>query len=269
MTKISGFIITYNEEKRIAKAINSLQNVVDEIIVIDSDSNDRTTQIAKDLGVKVVNNKWEGYVKQKIYGENLCKHDWIINIDADEELSESLQDEINYIFKSSIQDRYIAYKVRCLILHRLDKSPRAFAPYTECIRLYNKNFAKFANNKDVFSTRDSVILNSEIESNGKIYLLNEPVYHRSALSAWQLVDKANLYTNEQAMDIINSKSIPSPFRIALEMPVTFIKAFFIRRYFVFGFNGFIDSVIFAFSRFLRLAKARELKIMQDNKQEQR
>jgi len=75
MIKISGFIITKNEAHRIARAINSVKNIVDELIVIDSGSTDDTVSIAQELGARVVFNEWQGYVKQKSFGESLCKHD--------------------------------------------------------------------------------------------------------------------------------------------------------------------------------------------------
>lgn len=257
MALISAFIITKNEENRIERAIRSLQNVADEIIVIDSGSTDRTIEIVESMGVKAVYNNWQGYVKQKVFGESLCKHDWILNIDADEELSETLQDEISYIFKSNIQDKYKAYKIKITIMHRAEQSVRMFAPYNDVIRLYNKAFASFANTIDT-TTHDSVTLNSDINYNtSNVYELNERAYHYSGTSIEQLVHKANFYSTEQAKDWVKLNRKISKIRIVTEFPICFFKAFFIRRYFVFGLNGFVDSMIFAFARFLRIAKARE------------
>ena len=67
--KISAFIITKNEEQRIAKAINSIKDIVEEIIVVDSGSTDDTVNIATKLGAKVVHNDWPGYAKQKAFAE--------------------------------------------------------------------------------------------------------------------------------------------------------------------------------------------------------
>ena len=87
MINISAFIITKNEAPRVAKAINSIKDIVDEIIVVDSGSTDDTVRIAESLGAKVVFNEWPGYVKQKSFAESLCKNNWVLNIDADEELT--------------------------------------------------------------------------------------------------------------------------------------------------------------------------------------
>ena len=80
-----------------------------------------------------------------------------------------------------------------------------------------------------------------------------------------MVSKANFYSSEQARDLLGNNRIPSKIRIFWEMFLWIFKAFFIRRYFVFGFDGFVDSVIFGFARFLRLAKAREQFIQNDKK----
>jgi glycosyltransferase involved in cell wall biosynthesis len=256
MVKLSAFIITKNEEKRVAKAINSLKSIVEEVIVVDSGSTDNTLQTARDLGAKVIFNEWQGYVKQKSFGENLCKNDWIINIDADEELSQELQDEIEFIFAANIQDKYIAYNTKIMILHRNDIKARRFAPYNTCLRVYNRKYGSFSNNNT--TTHDSVVLNHGVNSEGKIYNLNGLIYHRSGISIEQLVAKANFYSSEQAKDLIQLKRIPSKIRTATEIMTYFFKTFFIRRYFVFGFDGFVDSLILAFARFIRLAKAREI-----------
>ena len=90
MEKISTIIITYNEEENIASCIKSLQEISDEILVIDSKSNDRTRYIAQELGATVVETEWKGYSDTKNFGNNIAKNNWILSIDADEVLSEEL-----------------------------------------------------------------------------------------------------------------------------------------------------------------------------------
>ncbi len=91
--KISATIITYNEERNIARAIESLR-CADEILVVDSGSSDRTVEIAGKLGAKVVDSAWPGYAKQKNLAAERASYDWILSVDADESVSEGLEAEI-------------------------------------------------------------------------------------------------------------------------------------------------------------------------------
>ncbi|MEZ7836827.1 MAG: glycosyltransferase family 2 protein [Flavobacteriales bacterium] len=93
---ISAVIITYNEERIIARSIDSLKSVVDEVIVVDSFSTDRTIAICKEKGAVVLQNKFEGYKTQKHFAATMAKYQWILSIDADEVLSNEL---INSLLK--------------------------------------------------------------------------------------------------------------------------------------------------------------------------
>jgi glycosyltransferase involved in cell wall biosynthesis len=257
MHPISAFIITKNEETRLSKAILSIKDLVDEIIVIDSGSTDGTVALAKSLGAKTIYNEWAGYVAQKSFGENLCKHKWILNIDADEELSKDLKAEIESIFASKQEDKFKAYRINFVIMHRKDSKPRFLAPSNRFIRLYRRDFASFGNSVG-FTTRDAVTLNDVEKETQNVRILSGPAFHYSGVSIEQLVSKANFYSSEQAKDMLKNGRKPSKLRTYSEFFIHFFKSFFIRRYFVFGYHGFVDSLIFAFARFLRLSKAREL-----------
>lgn len=95
--KISAVIITHNEERNIGRCLQSLQGVVDEIVVVDSGSTDRTQQICTDAGAQFVSHPWEGYSKQKNFANDLATGDWILSIDADEALSPNLSASLREI----------------------------------------------------------------------------------------------------------------------------------------------------------------------------
>lgn len=86
--KISAAIITHNEERNIARVIESLR-CCDEILVLDSGSNDRTVEVATNLGARVIEASWHGYAAQKNIAAELAANDWILALDADESLSEA------------------------------------------------------------------------------------------------------------------------------------------------------------------------------------
>ncbi|MBN9543008.1 MAG: glycosyltransferase family 2 protein [Alphaproteobacteria bacterium] len=253
MHKLSVFIITKNEEKRIAKVLDSISAIASEVIVVDSGSTDGTEEIVKSYGHKFVYNSWNGYEKQKIFGEAICSHDWILNIDADEPLSPELAGEIYNILKKESPE-FNCYRIPIRIVHRISKHNSKFAPTNSPIRLYNKKYASFSAKKVTGLAHDSVFPKDAKEPVGK---LKHPVYHMSLISIDQAVEKAHFVSTVQANDLIMKNRIPGRLRIVFELFAAFFKAYILRRYFLFGFDGFVDSAIFAFARFLRLAKARE------------
>lgn len=92
--KISFCIIVHNEEENLPRCLKSIVSLADEIIVVDSDSTDRTCEVARKWGAQIFFHAWEGYVIQKNYALSLARNEWVFSIDADEELSPQLQKEI-------------------------------------------------------------------------------------------------------------------------------------------------------------------------------
>ena len=91
---ISVVIITHNEEDNILRCLNSVQDVANEIVVVDSGSTDNTASICEKFGVKFVHQDWLGYSEQKNFANSLAENDWILSIDADEEISDELKHSI-------------------------------------------------------------------------------------------------------------------------------------------------------------------------------
>lgn len=248
---ISVFIIAKDEEDRISNAIQSVVSWVDEVVVIDSGSTDGTVNKAQSLGAKVIFNEWNGYGAQKIFGEGLCKNEWILNIDADEEVSKDLAQEIQTLMTEN-KLGYYAYYLHIKLITRNRTTPSLFAPRTDAVRLYNKTYSGFRNS----TVHDSVIFRDGY--NLQFGKLEGELYHRCFRSLKHAVEKINFYTDMQALDMLVKNKYPSALRIIFEPVLSFLKAYFIRRYCLYGVDGFIESVIYAFNRTLRLAKAREI-----------
>lgn len=252
---ISGFIICKNEEDRISYAIKSLIDLVDEIILVDSGSTDKTLEIAKKLGIKhIFHNEWQGYGKQKLFAEKKCKHDWVLNIDADEEVTESLATEIRKLFTRGAN--HSAYYITVKIASRFTDKVPLFGPEDIVIRLYNKKKASYSEH----SIHDTVKVFKGSTAKLKSYLK-----HRCFISYKHAVDKINFYTDMQAQDFLNRGRKPKLIRIIIEPIYSFIKSYLINRYIFLGLEGFIEAFIYSFSRTLRLAKARELHNIKDTK----
>src|SRR6267154_4463038 len=90
---ISVSLITKDEEQNIRRTLESVK-WADEIVVVDSGSTDRTCEIALQYRAKVIAEPWRGYVAQKQYAIELCTQDWVLLLDADEEVSPGLAEEI-------------------------------------------------------------------------------------------------------------------------------------------------------------------------------
>src|SRR4051812_36871776 len=94
MVQLSVVIITYNEEKNIGRCIDSVRDVADEIIVVDSFSTDKTKEICKGKNVRFIENVFEGHIQQKNFAADQATNDYILSLDADEALSEPLKSSI-------------------------------------------------------------------------------------------------------------------------------------------------------------------------------
>ena len=134
---ISCFIIAQDEADRITNTIESVIDIVDEVIVIDSGSTDGTQDLARQLGCKVFFNQWKGYGPQKRFGEDCAKNKWLLNLDADEYLSNEIKTEIINIFNYN-DVNYNFFSMKVTPIYPNWKRPRIFSASHECVRLYNK-----------------------------------------------------------------------------------------------------------------------------------
>ena len=95
--KLSLYIITLNEERRLGSVLESVQGVVDEIVIADSGSTDRTEEIARSYGARFLFHKWESVGHQVKWAEEQCAYRWVLRLDADEVLTRELAEEIREI----------------------------------------------------------------------------------------------------------------------------------------------------------------------------
>lgn len=245
---ISVFIITKDEEERLPLAINSVKDWVDEVIVIDSGSRDKTCEIAEDLGVKVTFNEWKGYGQQKIFGEGLCRNKWVLNIDADEEITPEVKSNIFKLFING-EPNEAAFNMHWKMLFLTQEQAPKYGVTGRFIRLYNKEMAGF---------RDSTIHDSVVVKAGKTGEIEGYVNHRCFKSLKHWADKINNYSTMQAEEWVAKGRREPNIRIIFEPFFAFLKSFVLRRYFLYGIDGFMASLMYSYSKTLRLAKIREL-----------
>jgi glycosyltransferase involved in cell wall biosynthesis len=113
MQALSVVIITSNEASNIERALVSAFKISSDVIVVDSFSTDNTLDICKKFPVRIYQHTWNGYGDQKNYGNSLARNEWVFSLDADEELSQELCDEINKEFKNPRGDIYILFRRTC------------------------------------------------------------------------------------------------------------------------------------------------------------
>lgn len=244
---ISVFIIAKNEADRIPVVIQAVRDWVDEVIVIDGGSEDDTVAVSKLLGAYVVFHEWRGYGPQKVYGEGLCRNNWLLNLDADEEVSPELADEISKLFYGG-EPECDAYTLPIMPLYPFQKSGHPWTVFHHPVRLYRKDKAGFKNEL----VHDSVLIHE-----GKVGHLKGVVLHRSFRSLAHHVDKVNSYSSAQAEVLAEQGRSPGLWTLLLTPIFAFLKQYLLRREFVNGVDGIVVSYMYAFQRFIRLAKTRE------------
>lgn len=243
---ISVFIIARNEADRIPLAIRSVRDWVDEVHVIDSGSDDDTVKVSQTLGARTHFRAWTGYGPQKVYGETLCRNDWLLNIDADEEISPELRGEIEAEFAAG--PRHAAYTVPILPLYNFQERAHPLTAHHHPVRLYRRSCGGF---------KDSTVHDTVVVREGSTGHLRGMVNHRSFRSLTHHIDKVNSYSSAQAEDRYASGRAPSFAALLLTPPLAFLKSLLLRREILNGIDGVVVSYMYAFQRFIRLAKTRE------------
>lgn len=249
-TQISIFIIAKNEGDRLRRTLQSAIDLSNDVVLVDSGSTDDTVSIAESMGARVIYNEWPGYGRQKRFAEDCCQNDWVLNLDADELLSDSLREELRELLASN-NPLLLAYFIRIVDVIPGDDRPRPFAHHHDYIRLYNRKSSRFSTS----TVHDTVQLASDVIC-GK---LSGTIFHYSVRSIENQIQKFNAYTTAQVVDLFEKNvSIPK-FRLFVEFPIAFFKAFVLRRYCMQGLYGFINAMNYAIFRYLRVAKFVERK----------
>lgn len=243
--KISAAIITHNEERNIARVIESLR-CCDEILVLDSGSNDRTVEVATNLGARVIEASWHGYAAQKNIAAELAANDWILALDADESLSEALEAEIWHIKKYGPE--YDGYTVPRLaqylgrwILHSGWHPDRK-------VRLFDRRKAKWVGE----FVHESVVVN------GSVGQLKSSLLHFTCNSLSEHLRSMDSYTTLAAQEIV-ARGRPVTFSLLLFDPMwTFFRTYIIKLGYLDGVEGLAIAYMAALYNFVKYAKARDM-----------
>jgi glycosyltransferase involved in cell wall biosynthesis len=253
---LSIFIITLNEADRLGAVLDAVRGLSDDVVVVDSGSQDGTQELAASYGARVIENPWPGYGLQKRFAEDQCRHDWVLNLDADEVITPSLKEEIRVLSAGDISG-YDAYTIRIVEVFPGEKEPHSLAYGLAPVRLYRRSKGRYSSS----TVHDRV----DLVAGARTGKLNNIILHYSVRSLGDQIAKLNRYTDAQALNLeMRNITIPA-WRVFFEFPLNFLKAYIGRRHCVRGVYGFLTAMNYAFARHLRLAKHIERRRLKDKK----
>lgn len=244
--EISAVIITHNEEKNIERCIQSLNGIADEILIVDSFSTDKTIEIAKKYNIKIVQHVWQGYSEQKNYANNEAKFDWILSLDADEALSETLKKSILEIKKNNTSDAYYMNRLTNYCGHWIKYGD--WYPDTK-MRLWNKKRGLWHG-----LIHENVLMQANTTSSS----LQGDILHYSFYSITEHLLQINRYTELMAREnILKNKKSTLP-KIIFSPIIKFIKAYIIKLGFLDSYAGFQVAIMSSFATFIKYVRTYEL-----------
>ena len=235
--KLSAAIIAFNEEKKIADCIKSL-SFVDEIVVVDSHSSDRTREIAESLGAKVIKKDWPGHVEQKNFALSATSNEWVICIDADERVSQKLREEILSVMQKPdcagfAMPRKVFYINRWI-------NNCGWYPARK-LRLVKKSAARWG----------GVDPHDTLKVEGLEKKLSGDLYHLSFDSIHDHFKTIDHFTRVSAQEAYKEGKRTTVIDVTLRPLFTFVKMYLLKLGFLDGAPGFIVCALSAFHTFTK------------------
>jgi len=244
MIKLSAVIITFNEEQNIERCLDSVAEVADEIVVVDSFSTDRTKEICENKKVRFIEHRFEGYIEQKNFAVNQASNDYILSLDADEALSESLKKSISEVLTEWKYDGYSFNR----FTNYCGKWVKHCGWYPDVkLRLWDRRKGSWQG----VNPHDKFVL----EAGAEIKHLQGDLLHYSYYTIEQHILQANKFSSIAAEQIIEKgKKVPF-IKVLINPAFKFIRNYFLKLGFLDGYYGLIICSIAANETFQKYAKA--------------
>jgi glycosyltransferase involved in cell wall biosynthesis len=246
--QLSSVIIAFNEEGNIERCLDSLSDLADEIVVVDSFSTDRTPEICRSRGVRVIQRPFEGHVEQKNFALSQAACDHVLSLDADEALSEELKGSIrdalhNWACDGYSFNRRTNYRGRWI-------NHCGWYPDKK-LRLWDRRKGRWGG----VNPHDHVIMNRDC----RIGHLRGDLLHYSYRSLHQHLEQINIYSDIAARMAFQRGRRPHfVLDVCLNPPLTFLKKYFVKLGVLDGHPGLVISINTAYGKFLKYAKLKEL-----------
>ena len=263
VAQISAVIITRNEEAQIARCLASL-TWVDEIVVVDAFSEDRTVQICQDptqpwaSKIRVLQRPWSGFKDQRNFAIQQPKNDWILSVDADEACSPELAEKIRALLGQEGGPPFRAYKIR-RVEYLLGK-PILYGTWNPSYqdRFFHRKGVQYVNEVHEYPVFPSPTAE-----------LHEPLHHCPQLTPEKILSKMNAYTTIEARDRYAQGKRTNGFHLIATFPAMSFKTFFYYGAYKDGMHGLIVSLLEGISRLVRHIKIWQLQLEAQTKRDSR
>jgi len=244
--KISAVVITYNEERNIAAALESLAGIASEIVVVDSLSADRTVKIAREYTDRVVERAWTNYADQKNFANGLAVYPWILSLDADERLSPALRAEILALLPEDPDGDAFSMPRR---VYYLGKWIRHSGWYPDRkIRLFRKDRARW----------EGEFVHEKLAVAGEVRRLRGDIHHLTYRSIAEHLARINQFSDLGAQKLYAAKKKCRWHHLVVLPATRFLKSYLLKGGLLDGFAGLVISVFNGYAIFVRYAKLREI-----------
>jgi glycosyltransferase involved in cell wall biosynthesis len=246
--RLSVVIITFNEEHNIGRCIASVKDIADEIVVVDSFSSDATEAICKAHGVRVIQHKFEGHIEQKNYALTHASYPYVLSLDADEALSDTLKNSLLQVKERWTHDGYM--------INRLTNYCGAWIRHggwypDRKLRLFDKRKGQWTgiNPHDRFELFDRTT---------PVGYLQGDILHYSYYSISGHVKQVDYFTEVSARMLFQQGKKPGYLRLVVSPFLRFLRDYLIKGGFLDGYYGFVICTISAHAVFLKYVKLNEL-----------
>ena len=240
---LSVVIITRDAAGQLSACLQSTV-FADETVVIDSGSEDGTVELAKDLGARVIHHDWQGFGQQKQFAVNQAKHDWVLCLDSDEQVSEELRASIETTLR---MPEYMAYKMaRCnRFMGRYLRHGEGYPDWS--LRLFHRGHASWSDD----NVHEKVLTQTSVGE------LSGDLLHESEQGLSDYLDKQNRYTSLQALSLHQAGKKVGCGKLVLSPLARFVKFYLLRGGFLDGVPGLIHISVGCFNTFSKYAKLME------------
>ena len=237
-------VITRNEEGRLPACLASL-TWTDEVVVVDAESTDRTVEIAREFTDRIVIRPWPGFAAQKNFAAAQARGDWVLSVDADEEVGAELREEIRSVLAGPPEASGYAVPRRNIFWGRWMRHGGMYPDWQ--VRLFKRGCGHFVERA----------VHESVEVTGEVRRLRSPLIHRSYEDIGQFLERANRYSTLAAGDLARAGARVGPAAMLLRPLGRFLNMYVLRGGFLDGTPGFLLAGLYAYYVFIRSAKVWE------------